>query len=113
MALAVIEKACTFAPDLSKGTVVIESDCEREQFPLAFEELTSPAVANLALQYATTRGILSPRINGTPEGPFAVNYEGVPIDAVRNEQGEPYPMTHEKMIPKRYRVTVPVCRPLF
>ena len=113
MPLAVIEKACSFAPDLSKGEVVIESDYGQENFASAFEELTSPDAVRLALTYAKTRGVDSPRLNGSTYGPYPVNSEGKPLDAVFDEKGEPYPMTHEKMIPRRYQITVPVCRPLF
>jgi hypothetical protein len=110
--LQVIVEASQFAPDGSRGTVVIESDCTGPPFTEAFQELESQAAVSLAQQYATTQGCSPAYLNGNKSGAYPVNADGLSLEQVRGGKGEPLPQTHPKMQPARYRVDVPVSRPL-
>lgn len=106
--ITVIPQDCEIAPDLSRGTIVIESDKSGPPFHEAFEELKDMATRNHALQYATTVGIAGALMNGNLDGPYAVNKEGVPLDRVRGPGNTALPPSHELMQPHRYRISVPV-----
>lgn len=112
MAMGVVESACEFSPDISRGVVVVESDAEQGEFSRAFDELNSLDARNMAIGYAAVRGMGSARINGNLIGPYPVNSEGLPLDSVRDEKGQSLPQTHPRMQPARYRLAVPVCRPI-
>lgn len=109
--LHVVEKACKFAPDMSTGTIVIESSND-EQFNLAIEELQSAAARNLAAGYASSKGMGDARINGNVVGPYPINAKGVPLDQVKDEAGNTLPPQHPEMQPAAYRADIPVCRKL-
>ena len=66
----------------------------------------------LAQGYAAQLGIAPAFINGNVIGPYPVNKEGLSLEHVRDEHGHPLPANHARMQPARYRVDVPVCRPL-
>jgi hypothetical protein len=110
--LLVVESACQFAPDRSKGVVVIESDCSGPPFTAAFTELDSAEARRLAIVYAQSAGVVPPRINGNVIGPYPVNSEGMSFENIHDEQGQPLPAGHPRMQPKRYRIDVPVCASL-
>lgn len=112
MAMGIIESACDFSPDMSKGTVVIECDAEQGNFAKAFDELGTQEARAVALAYASRKGMGSARLNGNVDGPYAVNSKGQPLDEVRGENGKPLPQQHPTMQPARYRITVPVCQPI-
>lgn len=112
MALQVVEAACEFSPGLDRAEIVIESTYGQGEFPKAFDELNSVDARNLALSYGASRGMGSTRINGNTVGPYPVNGDGVPLDEVRDGEGKALPQTHPKMQPGRYRLTVPVTRPI-
>ena len=42
--------------------------------------------------------------------PYPVNSEGLPLDAVKDEHGNPLPPTDKRMQVARYRTDVPVAR---
>lgn len=110
--LSVVEKASRFEADLSRGVVVIESD--DTNFPMAIDELSSVEARNRAIGFAAVNGMGDPRINGNVVGPYAINNDGVPLEAVRDpvNPAVSLPPTHPKMQPARYRADVPVTRRL-
>jgi hypothetical protein len=112
MGLRVIDSACRFSDDLSKGVIVIESDLP--SFPDAINELKEGYGArNLATHTAAVRaGISSARINGNVSGAYAVNKEGTPLDQVRDANNQPLDQRHERMQPAHYRVDVPISKPI-
>lgn len=112
MALSVVPDACVVAPDGAKATVVVESDND-VNFPAAIEELSSVQGRDAALWYGRTKlGIAPAHMNGNTIGPYAVNQDGVPLEQVRGERGEALPANHPKMQPAKYRIDVPIVRPL-
>lgn len=100
--------------DRSRGVVVIESDqgLQGGNFAAAWHELESQEARHRALGFAASNGVGDARINGSPTAPYPVNGEGVPLDFVRDEHGQPLPLVHPRMQVKRYRVNVPVTRRL-
>ena len=112
MALLVVEGASQFTPDRARGVVVVESDCEGPPFTEAFHELDSQESRQVAQGYAAQMGVAPAFINGNVIGPYPVNSEGLSLEHVRDDQGRPLPQNHPRMQPKRYRVDVPVTRPL-
>jgi hypothetical protein len=110
--LQIVEKACTVEQDLSRGLIVVESDCEGPPFTQAFEELNSQDARRIAQGYAGKVGVASPHINGNVQGPYPVNAQGQSLEHVKDEKGNPLPPQHPSMKPMRYRIDVPVCRPL-
>lgn len=110
--LQVIPEASLFHPDGSRGTVVIESDQGGPPFTDAFQELESQGAVQLAQQYATSQGCAPAYLNGNKIGPYPVNNDGLSLEQVRGPKGEALPQQHPKMQPFRYRVDVPVSRPL-
>lgn len=112
MALSVVPEACVPTPDGSRATVVVESDITGN-FAEAIEELSSVKGRECALWYARQHlGIAPAHMNGNVIGPYAVSSEGLPLEQVRGDRGEVLPQTHPKMQPAKYRVDVPVVRPL-
>lgn len=109
--LRVVEQACQFAPDMSRGTVVIESDNVKE-FNMAIEELQGTEARNLATGYAAQRGMGDARLNGSPGAAYPINLQGLSLEAVHGPNGEALPQTHQLMQPARYRIDVPVTRRL-
>lgn len=112
MALQIVEAACRFEPDMSRGLVVIESDQGSGHFQQAFFELESQDARHLALGYAARAGMGDTRINGNLSGIYPINSEGLSLELVRDEKQQPLPQTHARMQPHRYRVDVPVTRRL-
>lgn len=110
--LQVVEDASTFTPDRSRGVVVVESDVDGPPFNDAFYELDSQDARHLAQGYAAQMGIAPAYLNGNVLGPYPVNAEGLSLEHVRGPQGQPLPAQHPRMQVKRYRVDVPVSRPL-
>jgi len=112
MAMGIVEGACEFSPDMSRGVVVVESDAGQGEFSKAFDELNALDARNFAIGYASMRGMGAVRINGNVIGPYPVNGEGLPLDMVKDDKGFALPQTHPRMQPARYRLSVPVCRPI-
>lgn len=110
--LRVIEEASEFQPDGSRGVVVVESDQGGPPFTDAFQELDGAAAVHLAQQYATTKGCSPAYLNGNKTGAYPVNAEGLSLEHVRDEKGGALPQQHPRMQPQRYRVDIPVSRPL-
>ena len=110
--LKVVVEASQFQPDGSRGMVVVESDCVGPPFTEAFSELESQQAVHVAQQYATTQGCSPAYLNGNKIGPYPVNAEGLSLEQVRGPKGEALPQTHPRMQPAKYRVEVPVSRPL-
>jgi len=112
--LQVVESACRFQPDMSRGNVVVESSCDGRTggFQEAFSELDSMDARSMATGFAARHGMGDPRINGNVSSPYPVNADGVSLEAVKDGEGNPLPQTHPKMQPARYRVDVPVTRRL-
>jgi hypothetical protein len=110
--LKVVESACEFEPDRSRGKIVIESDCHGPPFTDAFSELEGQASVQLAQQFACTVGCAPAYLNGNKIGPYPVNSEGLSLEQVRDKDGKTLPQTHPRMQPSRYRVDVPVTRPI-
>lgn len=111
MALSVVESACQFASALDRGVITIESDLTGPPFSNAFEELQSQAAKDLALSYATQRGVVPAFLNSMTVQPYPVNSDGLSMEQVRGPGNEPLPQNHPKMQPARYRVDVQVARP--
>lgn len=110
MGLHVVDKACQFAEDNTKGTIVVESDIVHD-FSLAIGELQSVAARNQALGHAARSGISDPRINGNVGSYYPINQEGLSLEDVKDEQGRPIPPAHPRMRIARYRIDIPVCGP--
>lgn len=109
--MQVVEKLTTFAPDMSAGKIVIQSN-EDDNFVQAIEELGSAEARHMAIAFAASKGCPDPRINGSLEGPYAVNEDGQAMDEIHDSEGNSLPPQHPKMQPVAYRVAVPVCRKL-
>ena len=109
MSLIVVQDACEFTPDRSRGTVVIESDITHE-FPQAIEELGSTEGKNVAMQFAAQIGCSSPCINGIASAPYAINAEGYQLDQVVDKHGQRLPPQHPRMQIARYRIDIPVAQ---
>lgn len=120
MAIVVVESnaknkhGTRFEDDLSRGIVVLESTCEktRGNFSAAFAELDSQDARAKALGHAAQSGVGDPRVNGSPTAPYPVNKEGVPLELVKDKDGNTPPLTDPRMAVHRYRVDVPVTRRL-
>jgi len=110
--LKIVDNECVFSSDCGKGMVIVESDRGGPPFLDAFTELESKETIELAQQYAATRGCAPALLNGNRVGPYPVNSAGVPIDMVRGANNEPLAPQHPLMQPARYRVSVPVTRPI-
>lgn len=110
--LQVIESASRFEADVSRGVVVIESDCTGPPFDSAFTELSSMDSTRMAQGYASTLGCAPAYLNGNREGPYAVNSEGLSLEQVRDGKGQPLPQQHPRMQVAKYRIDVPVSRPM-
>lgn len=112
--LNIVVAACDFADDRSRGTVVVESDLGPKggNFQEAFSELESQGTVQMAQAYAAQCGCAPARINGNKIGPYPVNSEGLSLENVKDSGGRNLPPQHPRMQPLRYRVDVPVCRPL-
>lgn len=110
--LRVVEEQCQFQPDGSRGVVVIESDCGGPPYTEAFAELDGQDAVAVAQQYATTKGCAPAYLNGNKSGAYPVNADGVSLEHVRGGDGKPLPQQHPKMQPARYRIDIPVSRPL-
>lgn len=114
MALQVIEAACQATPDMSKAVIVVRSTLERENgsFQKAFDELGDLNARAVAQKFAAQRGMGQPRINGNINGPYPVNADGVPLDQVKEQNGDPVPPTDPRMQPKWYQIEVPLAGPV-
>jgi len=88
------------------GVVVVESDCDGPPFTAAFAELEGPEAVRLAQSYAARFGCAPSAVNGNRVGPYPVNSAGVPIEDVRDPDGNPLPVQHPLMQPYRYRVDI-------
>lgn len=110
--LHIVEGACQFTADRSRGVVVVESDRDGPPFNESFFELEASDARQYAIGYAQVMGVTPPRINGNTQGPYPVNSEGLALDQVRGDNGQPLPPQHPRMQPKRYRIDVPVCSAL-
>jgi hypothetical protein len=112
--LNIVVNACNFQPDRSRGVVVIESDLGPKggNFQEAFSELESQATVQMAQGYAAQCGCAPAMLNGNKQGPYPVNSEGLSLEHVKDDRGNNLPPQHPRMQPVRYRVDVPVCRPL-
>lgn len=106
----VLEPACTFATDNSRAIVVIES--ANDNGAQAIEELSTADARNLALGYASRRGVSDPRLSGVTPYPYPVNSEGLTLDRVVDQAGQPLPPQSPRMQPARYRVDIPVTKAL-
>lgn len=106
--------ATRFLEDRSKGIVVIESDLpfKNGSFADSIDEAKSMEARHRAIGFANSQGVGDARINGNSSGEYAVNSEGIPLDHVRDEHGQPLPLTHPRMKVWRYRVDYPVTRRL-
>jgi hypothetical protein len=110
--LSIIEDATTIEPNLLKGNIVVESDKSGPPFNAAFDELNETTAIVFAQNYAAQCGISPAYVNGSKIGPYPVNSEGVPLEQVTGPDKKPLKPTHPLMQPHRYRIEVPVARPL-
>jgi hypothetical protein len=110
--LKVVSDACAFEPDRGRGMVVIESDETGPPFLKAFTELEGQETIKLAQNYACQCGCAPAYLNGNRTSPYPVNSEGLSLEHVRGPKNESLPPQHPRMQPVRYRVDVPVSRPL-
>lgn len=110
MALKVVEDASEFSADMSRATVVIESDIG-PPFAEAFYELEGNDTVNLAQSYAATKGCAPAYLNGNKDGPYAVNSEGRTLDSVTDNKGKPLSPMHARMQPAKYRMSIPLSKP--
>jgi hypothetical protein len=106
--------ASRFLEDRSRGVVVIESDLSLKNgsFSEAHHELDSMEARHRAIGFANANGVGDARINGNSSGTYPVNKEGLPLEHVRDEHGQPLPLTHPRMHVWRYRIDFPVTRRL-
>ena len=100
----IIENATSYTPDMSRGTVVVESDHGMGKFPEAMEELSGNEAKHFALASVAHMGLT--HINGNVIGPYPVNAQGIVLDMNNTE----LPPTHPDRQPSRYRIDVPVTR---
>lgn len=113
MAMTIVPSACQIQPDGSKGVIVVESDYVGPDFSKAIDELSSVEGRNAAMWYARQHCGISPaHLNGNVIGPYPVNSQGLSLETVRGPNGEELPQTHTLMQPAKYRVDVPVVRPV-
>jgi len=110
--LQIVEKACKFEADRSRGLIVVESDLSGPPFTEAFHELEGMGVVSLAQSFACSVGCAPAYLNGNKIGPYAVNSQGLSLDQVRDKDGNALPQTHPLMQPARYRMDIPVTRPI-
>lgn len=105
----IVEDACKFTADMRTGTVVVEND--EPKFPVAIEQLREGSEAkNLALAYATTKGMSDAALNGMSNHPYSVNSKGLTQEDAIRGAGKPLPPRSPELQPARYRVDVPVIR---
>jgi hypothetical protein len=108
------EFASRFESDLSRGIVVLRSDCPMKHggFAEAHYELDSAEAKRIAVGFANSLGMGDARVNGMTTAIYPVTAAGVPLEYVRGDDGQPLPLTHPKMKVDHYRVEVPVTRRL-
>jgi len=111
MGLHIVEQGSRFAPDNGSGIVMLESDIT-DHFPNAIEELQSTEAKNLAVQFASQRGVADPRLNGMSPGVYPINAEGVSLDQVAGEDGQALHPAHPRMQVARYRADISITRKL-
>ncbi len=88
----------------NRAEATIES--ELKSLPLQIEEVGSAAARNLVLAEASKAGIKGmPGISRTVNAAFPVNSDGVAIENLTDEQGNPLPPQHPRMQPVAYRAT--------
>ena len=105
--IRVVEDQTRILPGHSKAVVVLEST--NKDFPIAIEQLSSAAVKREALEIAQEMGIPNAAISASSRV-YPINAEGLVLDQVRDEKGQPLPGTHPRMRPAAYRIEVPVAR---
>ena len=110
--LSVVKSASQMRPDGSGGLIVIESDRIGPPFNGAFDELKSREATNLAQDYAARKGCALAAVNGNIIGPYPVNSDGISLEQIKEANGDPVPMSDPRMQAHRYRVDVPVVRPM-
>lgn len=101
--LKLVESATNYAPDMTRGVVVIESDSGPGKFAEAIEELSGNDAKHFALHSVAHLGLT--HINGNIIGPYPVNTDGKVLDS-----DSELPATHPNRQPHRYRIDVPVTR---
>jgi hypothetical protein len=111
--LSVIEDKCKFTQARDKAFIVVQSSYGSGEFQKAFHELKEGTGAReLAQGYAAEHGLSSSHINGSVEGPYPVNDEGISLDAVVSpDQNNPWLADHPKRQPKNYRVDIQLIKP--
>jgi len=99
----IVEEKCSF--DKGKGIIVLETD--ETDVHKAHDILLSINSKNLALEYAASKGLVPPRINGSIYGPYPVNKEGLDLAEAFEKYGTDL---HSKFKVEKFRVSVPVCQ---
>jgi hypothetical protein len=110
--IRVVDELSAVEPGGARGVVVIESDAGGPPFHQAWAELEGQDAVALAQTWAGLRGCTPAYLNGNRTAPYPVNKDGLSLENVRGPRGEPLPQTDPLMQPARYRVDIPVARPL-
>jgi len=88
--------------DGSRGMVLIESDLP--SFVDQIEELGSAKAREFVLHATIKAGIKGlPGISRTVDSAYPVNKDGEALETLKDEKGNPIPLTDKRAAPKRYR----------
>lgn len=84
-----------FHADMSRGSVVFESRLkDGSSFGPAIEELNSPECRTAALGVANRLGMPNACLNGISDVIYPVNKNGIPLDALKDGDGNPLDPQH-------------------
>lgn len=88
--------------DGSRGVVTIESNLP--SFTDQIEELQSAKARDFVLQATVKAGIKGlPGISRTVDSPYPVNEKGEALETLKDNKGNPIPLTDKRATPKSYR----------
>ncbi len=93
-----------FHADMSKGSVVFESRLkEGSSFGPAIEELNSPECRTAAIGVANRLGMANACLTGMSDTIYPVNKTGIPLDMVKDGDGNPLDPHHPDAQVHAYR----------
>lgn len=104
-----------FAADMSRGEIVFESrKREGSGFVPAIDELQSQSTKEAAIGFASRLGMPDPRLNGMTNAVYPVNKKGIPLDMVKDGDGNPkIPSADDPdTLVWAYRIRIPVVKKL-
>lgn len=106
--LKVLEEMSKLDTVSGTGQVFVQSDLGRPgNFSEAFYELEGNEAIRVAQAWAAKNGLPSPGVQSS-SAPFPLNSEGLELDKIKDDKGDPLPPQHPRLQPARYCVMVSI-----